>query len=414
MAVGRFEPVFLPADRQLNGRASFTFLKHFLVCPRSSWLYQMHRGEAPTRELIRGAAFHLFAERVTKLMIENGEVTVPPEVAKTELAQVLAEVPVVWEDHDLLREAAWRWSEEMTIDPSKVIACEDLFQLDIGGYKVRAKVDFAEIIEGGAAMVVRDWKTSRSAPAMDEIARKRPDGTVSAKARQLVVYSLLLAYGTPVRVEEVDGERVEIPEPFPLAPHVQRADCEFVFPVIEDSAGKMVRRQMSLQHLELVEYRESLEATMRRLDEAQESGDWPAIVSDEACSICPAASQCPIPRELRDHRGTVTTVEQAAEAFAKLEREKAEQRARGTELRKFVQEHGPVIFDGKVAEIVMQESERIADRDGLLAAVERAVQFGEPFDRADFVKRVDSYPLKTRDLTAEEVAEMSTPEGGST
>jgi hypothetical protein len=418
-----FAPVFLPEDRLPDGRASQTFLRHYARCPRSGYLYLLHKGEAPARELVRGSAFHEIAARGTALAIINDGVQVPPDVVKAEAAAVLAEMPVVFEDHDIVREMAYRWASQTTFDPSKIVACESLFTLEVAGWQVRAKVDFAELREGGAAIQINDYKTSRAALPYDQISRTRKDGTKVANTFQLEVYAVLLAFGYPVRVEDCpvcagyhpdepcdacDGEgHLEFPEPFSLAQNVQRFDVDFVYPAIEDRDENMVRRGMSLNRLELQEAREALEAIVRRLQTSIETGDWPAIISDAACGECPAASQCPIPAELRDHRGTVNTDEQAAEAFAKLEREKAEHRARGAELRKVVEARGSVFFGGKVAEIVMQESEKIDKKDEMFAAMQRAVDFGEPFDRSKYVKRVQSFPLKVRDATPEEVEESN-------
>lgn len=176
----------------------------------------------------------------------------------------------------------------------------------------------------------------------------------------------------------------------------------------------MVRRDMSLTRLELLEYRDSLFALLDRLTESVDSGDWPAVVSDGACSECPCIAECPIPVELRDHRGTISTPEEAAEAFAVREIEQREMRARSTELRKWLEANGGrLVFDGKVAEIVLQESERIGDREAMFTAMQRAAEFGETFDRAQFVKTVQSFPLKTRDLTADEAGETSNNGGAA-
>jgi excisionase family DNA binding protein len=54
----------------------------------------------------------------------------------------------------------------------------------------------------------------------------------------------------------------------------------------------------------------------------------------------------------------------------------------------------------------LQESRKV-DTDGLLEAVERTVQFGEPFDVADFVKVSSSTPFRTRKMTPAELEERS-------
>jgi hypothetical protein len=433
----RFQPVHLPEG--LGGRASQTFLRHYDRCPRSAYLYALHKDDAKTVEMVRGTAIHEACARGTLAAIEQGEPGIPPEVAKAITDEVLAEQHVPIEQHDYIRESVYRWASEATFDPGSVVAVETLFVLDIGGYQVRAKVDFAQLLEDGAAVLVRDFKSSRAAPAYDEIARKRPDGTLAAKSFQLVLYAVLLAFGVPVRVEKCDNcfgtgvmwgndtehatmaeaweagawcplcggaTRDEIPEPFSVASQAQRFDLEFVYPGIEDREGRMPTRPMSLTRLELIEYRASLEALLTRVAASEASGDWPAIVSDAGCGECPAAQLCPIPVELRDHRGTINSVDEAAEACEVLDREKAEHRARQTELRNFAKANGGEIRYGrKVFELVYSEHEEIRDKEGLLAAVDRAVRYGDPFERSEFVKVKGRTDFKARDMSEEELEE---------
>jgi hypothetical protein len=202
------------------------------------------------------------------------------------------------------------------------------------------------------------------------------------------------------------------PEPFPVAGRAQRFDLEFVFPGIEDRDGKMLRRPVTLTRLELEEYRASLEGLLARLAHSEESGDWPAVSSTTACNECPAASECPIPPELRDHRGEMNTAEQVAEALEKRHVEKKLNAAVQREISAFVKARGPVRYGGgMVAEIGHRVSVEIRDKDGMFAAQDRAVNFGEPFDRSKFVKEKHSFPLVERELSADELAEEAI--GGS-
>jgi hypothetical protein len=330
-----------------------------------------------------------------------------------------------------LRESAYRWAAEWAVDPVSVVAVETLFVLQLGGYEVRCRIDFAELRERGAVVYVADYKSSRAAPSFEDVSRKRPDGSLMAKNFQLVLYALVLAFGVPVRVEECDvapmistGEhppkchrcggsgRMEVPEPFPVAGRAQRFDLEFVFPGIEDRDGKMLRRPVTLTRLELEEYRASLEGLLARLAHSEESGDWPAVSSTTACNECPAASECPIPPELRDHRGEMNTAEQVAEALEKRHVEKKLNAAVQREISAFVKARGPVRYGGgMVAEIGHRVSVEIRDKDGMFAAQDRAVNFGEPFDRSKFVKEKHSFPLVERELSADELAEEAI--GGS-
>jgi hypothetical protein len=158
--------------------------------------------------------------------------------------------------------------------------------------------------------------------------------------------------------------------------------------------------------LELGEYRESLIGLLKRLEDAQRSGDWPAILSDEACGECPAKSECPIPLELHDHAGVINTVEQAAEASEVLERMKDKAAALGKEIKLWAKAHEDVEIRygrDKAWRFVYSESARIDDKDGMFDAVARAVQYGEPFDRSAFVRDVGSTNFKPVRLTAEEL-----------
>ena len=329
-------------------------------------------------------------------------------------------------------------ASETAIDPGQVVSVENLFEIDIAGWRVRCRLDFAELSADGSMCLIRDYKFGPGAPPYDEVSRKRDDGTLAAKNAQLILYALALAYGVPVReeaCERCEGEgwglevidrsrwasasakradcpdcggkgRIEIREPFPVAARAQQFETEFVFPAIEDVEGKMVRRPLSLTRSELEAYRPSVEALLQTLPYRVESGDWPATVSDDACAICPAALECPIPRELRDHRGEVNTVEQAAQAFEVRARVTAEQRAIQKELRTFVERHGPVVYgNGMVAELVYSESESVTDKEGLFGAVEMAVKYGEPFDRSRYVKTKGSRRLVERAMTADELLE---------
>jgi hypothetical protein len=413
----RFEPVFLPDEKRLNGRASQTFLRHYNGCPRSGYLYALYKGEASTVEMVRGSALHAVCERSTALAISNDWVTIPQEIVKDMVNVVLAEYPVPLEEHDYIREMAYRWATEYAAKPREVIAIESLIVLHVGGWDVRMKVDFAELLDDGERVHVVDYKSSRSMPTQEEVARKRTDplpgggeaAVLMAKNFQLVLYALGLAFGVPVRVE--DG--VEIPEPFSLAGRAQRFDLEFVFPGIEWD-GRMGRREMSLTRLELSEYMDSLAALLANLDRSEETGDWPAQVSDAACGECPASSLCPIPLELRDHRGTINTVEQAAEALEVLDRRRAEDAAIGREIKSFAKSQGEIDIrfgKDKVQEWKTSAVTKIVDRDGLFAAVERAVRFGEPLDRDAYVQTKPSTGFKARTLTADELMAEAVEKG---
>lgn len=438
--MSRFAPVFLDDEHKLDGRVSQTMLRHFMGCPRSGFFYAAYKGESHTAEMARGSAFHEFAERAVRLMLEQDEPMLPPELAKVIVGEVLAEYPVPLWEHDYLREMAYRWATQWTV--GKVLAVEKLIVLEIGGWQVRCKVDYAEDRDG--VLYVADFKTAKGAPSYEEISRKRSDGTVSTKNAQLILYALAMVYGLPVTEHQdvcatcegsgirfkatsrdefgnVDGDeypcedcgergtiRREVLDPFPIAAQAQDVIAEFVYPGIETSDGLMLRRTMGLTRLELEEYRESLEAVLGRLSAAESSGDWPAVVSDSACGECPARALCPIPAELRDHRGTINTMAELEEACEVYYREGDERNQKRKEIKKTAEALGGRVRFGadKVWDFskVVEKTE-IRDREGMFAAMERAVQFGEPFDRSQFVRMVVSTPFAERTLSEQELEE---------
>lgn len=385
-----FRPVVLdaPLDRTLRQ----TWLRHYNGCPRSAYLASKYEGLDSTAAMQRGSAAHAIFAKATRLAMEMNEPIVPPDVVKTLVDEVLAEYAVPFEEHDYIREMAFRWGSEAAFDPQMIVACESLFEMQVGDWKVRARIDFAELIENDRVIVIRDYKSSRAAPPYDEVARKMPDGRLVAKNFQLVLYALLMRYGVPVlehEGQEFPGENI--------AGGVNRFDLEFVYPGLEDREGKMVRRPLTLDLLELEEYRSSLEGLLARVAKSEASGDWPAVVSDAACSECPAPAECPIPYEVRDHRGQVNSPEQAADAARVLDRLKATNRAMQTELRNFAKVHGPIRFDGKVMELVYAEHESF-DHKGFAAALAR----GDDVLLEDFLKSKGRTDFRARDLTSEE------------
>jgi hypothetical protein len=115
---------------------------------------------------------------------------------------------------------------------------------------------------------------------------------------------------------------------------------------------------------------------------------------------------CPIPAELRDHRGTINSHEQAAEALEVLDRRKAVDAAIRREVKAFAKHNGPVRWGAdRVSEFVSTFAEEIKDREGMFGALQRAVDFGEPFDRSVWVREKHGTSFRDRTLSADELAE---------
>lgn len=443
-----FAPVFLPEERRLDGRLSQTFLRHFNRCRRSGFLYQETKGDVQTVEMMRGSVVHRINELGTNAMVETDNVAIPADLLKAIVEEVLAESPLPIEEHDYTRECSYRWASHFTIEPANVIATETLVVWEVGGYQVRCKIDFAELRDAGRLLYVDDYKSGKGAPPADEVTRKRTDGTISAKNLQLILYVLVLKYGRPVRVEVVDCaecggsgfaiydapqarlaaamgdenrcmncggtglDRRETIEPLPLAPHAQEAIAEFIYPGIKSSDGTMYRQPMGLTALEIEEYRQSIEAILAGVRHAEETGDWPALVSDAACDECPCSARCPIPAEMRDHRGTINTLDELTEAATRYHRDDQELKGRRREIKATAKKLGVgptkrVRFGlDRVWEFgELKESTEIPDKEGMFAAIQEAIDFGTPFDPGEWTKVSKSTPFGERKLTEDELEE---------
>lgn len=443
-----FEPVRL--SEPLDGRASMTFLRHANRCPRAGFLYREHgRRGVQTVEMVRGSAVHAVKERSTNAMLDTGNLEVPPELVKAVLQEVLEEFAVPLEEHDYMREAAYRWAGEWKLRPDeRVVSVERLFVLKLAGFEVRCRIDFASADEL-KRLYVADYKSGRGAPSLDEISRQRPgvDATeppekrLAAKAFQLVVYVLAIVFGVPVEVAACDmcagvgrldavkreaagslrsmGEMecfncagrgvVETPGE-QVVRGCPEAIAEYVYPGVEFD-GLMLRRTMGLTRLEMIEYLDSLEALLRRVSRYERDGDWPAIISGEACAECPASQLCPIPEELRDYAGTINTVEEARAALKVKYVRSLRDRALGREIRLFAKAKGllGIDFDKRRIEFVPEQKTEVRDRDGMMGALAAGMSVEDAKEK--YVKTSQSTPFKERDLTTEEI-EGGADDGG--
>lgn len=428
--MSRFEPVFLDPGRELLGRVSQTFLRHYNRCRRSAFLYQQTKGVMQTVEMVRGSCAHSIYEKGTLLMIENDEPKVPPELVKVLVDEELARFPLPIEEHDFVREQAYRWASEWTIDPEAVVACETMFVLRVGRYEVRCKVDHAEL--RGGQLLVNDYKTGKGVPLYSEISFKRTDGSIGGRNFQLILYALAMIFGYPVSVTRgackvCDGwsATADVPEcsacggsgwfydehvePFPVAAQAQEVIASFVYPGIEDGEKRMLRQPVGFTRLELEAYMGSLEAILASLERSEEEGDWPAVVSDAACEECPARALCPIPKELRDYRGEINTLEELQEACEVYFIRGKQREADRKEIKALAKAlGGPTarVRFGKdrVWELgELQEKTELRDKDALFEAVQLAVTEGVPFKRADFEKVSKTTPFRERGLSQEEL-----------
>ena len=199
-------------------------------------------------------------------------------------------------------------------------------------------------------------------------------------------------------VVEMPGEQV--------ARGCPEAIAELVFPGIKTQDGLMLRRTMGLTRLEMLEYRESLEALLGRVNACVETGDWPATLSDPGCAECPCKPACPIPRELRDYRGTINTVDEARVALERRYVERLQSLALGREIKAFAKAQGgaPIRYGrDRVAEFVVREATAISDRDAMFAALAAGVELDEV--KAAFVRTSTGTSFAERELTDDELQE---------
>ena len=344
---------------QLDGKVSMTMLRHFNACPRSGYLYEAGKRQGvQNHAMVRGSALHEIMDRCTKAMIDTGEREIPGDLAKAIVDEVLAEYHVPIEEHDYLRECAYRWAQEFYTGVSA--HAEQLFALELGGYMVRCKVDYLHV--GESYVYIADYKSGRGAHSNEDVGRKRADGTIAAKNFQLVLYALAVVFGRPV---DENGEMMD-----PVAKGAQEVIAEFVYPGIEDKEGRMLRRICSLTRTELLECRESLIAILERVRKANETGDWPAIVSEQGCSECPNTKACPIPAGLRDYAGTINEIHEAQAALERRFVQKKMDAALTRELKAFAKARGldGIPFgNGMEIGFVYREAERF-DKQGFLEA----------------------------------------------
>lgn len=102
-------------------------------------------------------------------------------------------------------------------------------------------------------------------------------------------------------------------------------------------------------------------------------------------------------------------MEQAQEAAAKLEFDKAHHAARQKELRIFAGTHGPIRVGADEVWDFAEQTSRSTDWAAVEGAIEEAVEFGKPFDLAQHQRKSQSNVFKKRKLSPEEIAAYDEP-----
>jgi hypothetical protein len=423
------EPVEPPS------RFSQTLIAKHDDCPRSAYLYLKHKGGPGSHNMDRGTLAHMVFERALKTLIATGERQFSPEDPEQAASMMAAIVDEVLREEpglvvprrevDDVREMAYHWSVGYDVDPEHVAGIEQLMVLDLEcGWTISGKLDVVALpsVELGQ---VDDYKSGQAMPSQEEYEGKT----------QPWVYAVLLCFGTPVTVTpcwtcdgsgvwstdplqpmayncsacEGKGRIEERGEPGALGGHLKGVLCREVYPrpKLRDD-GTLHRREILLARTAIADYRADLERMAWQLGERLKSWDFPAR-SGSWCSACPAAQECPLPVHLRDYAGAINSVEEATEAWEKVQREKARISAIEREVKNFAKAHAVPIRVGD-EQWEWQPSEgralkkvgRGAAWDELAAAVQEAAEFGTRFDVSEWVLPTVSNGFKKTKVTSGE------------
>jgi hypothetical protein len=417
---------------EIPSRLSQTFLRHFANCRRSAAFYLLFGGGPGSHEMDRGTAAHMIAERMGKHALEYGEPTVPHEVVREIVNEVIAEpeLTIAPSQEDFLHTIAYHLAEALTFDPETIVGLERKVVLELGGWRIVGKIDLAWV--QGERAGVNDYKTSMNLP---DNSAWGPGETDDGKKRirrllfQTLLYALLLKYGRPVVPCEACGGRGggeeqgtcdvcegegEIIEDTPLAPRAQLFDLAEVYPAYmwedENGAKKLAARETTIKLEELENHRRWLEALIGKVDHAFATGEWPAIPGSH-CSECPAQRLCPIPAVLRDNvidpaTGELLTPvdsnESARAALALRDRLMAEAGQLWDAAKEWADQGNTIIVGDHAYEFKLTRSTSVRkkkgsnDWDGLVDAIVQAAETGEDFDRDYWIKGSESTRAKAR------------------
>lgn len=445
----------VPALADWPERYSQTLLAKADRCMRAAYLYVKYHGGAPGHQLDRGSLSHAVFQRMTEdLIVADAQsylepeftqnqhgvlIEEDPEMAARQIASMTAEIVdevarehpelvVPFREMEAVRMMAYHFAIGWKIDPNTVAGVERKFVMDIAGHEVSGIIDFCSI--DGTTAGVDDFKTS-----WNRIEQNDYEDSFQAR-----LYALLLVFGQPVERQTCTncdgaggGEQGEDPENQYWAPcrecgergyvevrlpaigqHVQRVNTREIYPrfleELPDGTLRMQQRDHTLSRTNLMDFRRDLERLIAQVDEARESGLFPAVDGGH-CQVCPARPECPLPKHLRDF-GQIVDAETAATAASWSDQVKAEVARVDADLKAWAGENGGRVRYGRdlVREFTTSTTRSVrktrgrSDWDGLRVAVERAAELGEPFDFDAWVKTSSTNTFKKRALSAEELA----------
>jgi len=331
-------------------KVSQSCLARIDVCPYSGALYLKHRDDnVQTHRMAGGEMAHYVFERLTTMALENGWETIPPEVAK-DYAQAWIEervdLALTADEQEAVRTAAWNWASAMVFDHEAIVGVEQMFEYELAGWTIRGKLDLVEIIPGSGIGIVTDYKTSLRLPSIEEYGRDF----------QAQCYALLLHKGTP------EGESMA------LGRGLSAIKTKQVFPRYAPEGGELLHRHATFEPKHLWDFERVLEAHLAKLAHGLETGEWAASPGTH-CNTCPAASECPIPAEVR-RTGAIVTEGQALELAESIGRRERELRDDKDALKAYVDERGVRLVVGDEAwDFHLERREGIKDKGALKAFI---------------------------------------------
>lgn len=336
------------AERKL----SQSFLARMDACPQSAYLYAKTRAiRVQSPAMARGEAFHDFAERAMRELLESGETTMAPDVGRELMESIVDErhdLAIPHYERDALRAMAWNWSaatEAHPIIPWEVKGLEVMPELQIGNWIVRGRIDRVEVVRGD--VFIRDYKTSLSIPSQEKF----------DKSFQLPLYALCWAEGT------VDGERVgekqdtfNVAEDYPRFLSKQCRDCDTFNDAhdhdecrecggVDFRPPTTFKRRGLLGKRELHDFKRHVKGILNKLDTALETDEWPAAPGSH-CATCSAPALCPLPRSLRP--ASITTTAEAVALARDVDRHEQELKRDKKALKEWAGHNGEISFDNKV------------------------------------------------------------------
>lgn len=316
-------------------KASQTLLSRIDVCPYSGALYLKHKGGPQTAEMARGEAFHSFAEQATNMLIESGEVSMPPEVAKDLMQAILEErvdLNVPASEQDACRLMAWHWALATVLDLEAVAGVEQMLEVELGGWTIRGKLDLFLIANGEGT--VRDYKTSKAIQSKESY----------EESWQPQFYALLASEGVPEDGSEPLGKGLAGIWTYEDYPRYRR-----------EEDGQLVHRYAYHDRQRIHDFKRTVETQLRKLEHGLETGMWAASQGSH-CQTCPASAECPIPAQLREIKviGSPGEALELANNIVSIDRE---QRRNKKALKEWVDQNAEIEVGDLVFDFYPQDSE---------------------------------------------------------